>query len=287
MRKYSQLKKSIFFGIFLLVFYFGGSFLLSFIFKHFNIKLTTIQAVLVSQLGLVLVPVIIYFIVTRDSLIKTLKLYPINLPCLIKVILFSFCIQPLVMTISAIGNLVFTNYTTSTMLSLSSSLPYPVMLLLAAVLPAFIEEISTRGIILSGFKGMLAFPAAIVNGLIFAILHGNIQQGLYAFVLGFIFVYLVNAAGSIAASMTAHFIVNATFVTMIYAMSGIYDNLDAYYARTSAQSSSVLGSPEMAIAIVMLLVLVAGFTFLAYLLYRSIKNQGRTFFKDRSNTITI
>lgn len=286
MKQNSSLKKSVIFGAFLLTFYFGGSYILRFIFRHYSLQLTNVQAILISQLGLVLLPVIIYFIVTRDNIVKTLKLYPINLMCLIKIILFAFCIQPLAMTVSAIGNLFFTNYTTNTVLNLSSSLSYPVMLLLTALLPAIIEEISTRGILLSGFKGQLTFPSAVINGLLFAILHGNVQQGLYTFVLGFIFVYLVNAAGSIFASMVAHFIVNATSVTLTYALSGLYESLNVNTDSTP-QTTLSINSPEAISAIVFLAILAVGFTFLAYLLYRSIKNQGRTFFKERNNTITI
>lgn len=285
MKQRSSLKKSILFGVFLLAFYFGGSNLLGFIFKHYNIQLTNIQDILISQLGLVLVPVIIYFLITKDSIVKTLKLYPISFVCLLKIILFAFCIQPLVMTVSAIGNLFFTNYTTNTIVGLSDSLPYPVMLLLAAVLPAIVEEISLRGIILSGFKNKLTFPSAIINGLVFAVLHGNVQQGLYAFILGFVFVYLVNAAGSIAASMVTHFIVNATSVTMVYALSGVYESLNS--AMGSSQPVLSINSPEAIAAIVFLAILALGFTFIAYLLYRSIKNQGKTFFKDRNNTIVL
>jgi len=285
MKKISPLKKSALFGIFLLAFYFGGAVLIKFILKRYNIHLTNVQIILMSQLGLVLVPVIIYFLVTRDNIIKTLKLYPISFTCLVKVILFAFCIQPLVMTVSAIGNLFFTNYTTNTIIGLSNALPYPVMLLLAAMLPAIIEEISTRGIILSGFKGQLTFPSAVINGLIFAILHGNVQQGLYAFILGFVFVYLVNAAGSIFASMVAHFIINGTSVTMTYALSGVYENLNT--SSTGSQAALSANSPETIAVIVFLSILAAIFTFLAYLLYKSIKNQGRTFSKDRTNTILI
>lgn len=285
MKKISPLKKSALFGIFLLAFYFGGAVLIKFILKRYNIHLTNVQIILMSQLGLVLVPVIIYFLVTRDNIIKTLKLYPISFTCLVKVILFAFCIQPLVMTVSAIGNLFFTNYTTNTIIGLSNALPYPVMLLLAAMLPAIIEEISTRGIILSGFKGQLTFPSAVINGLIFAILHGNVQQGLYAFILGFVFVYLVNAAGSIFASMVAHFIINGTSVTMTYALSGVYENLNT--SSTGSQAALSANSPETIAVIVFLSILAAIFTFLAYILYKSIKNQGRTFSKDRTNTILI
>lgn len=287
MKKVSSLKKSVLFGIFLLAFYFGGSNLLVLLLEHYNIYLTDVQAILISQLGLILVPVIIYFILTRDNIVRTLKLYPLNPDCLLKVILFAFCIQPLVMTVSAIGNLFFTNYTASTMLSLSSAIPYPVMLLLAALLPAIIEETSLRGIMLSGFKGHLTFPSAVINGLVFAILHGNIQQGLYAFILGFVFVYLVNAAGSIFASMITHFIINATSITMAYAMSQVYEKLDISNTAIDSKISLSINSPGVITTIIILAILAAVFTFLAYLLYKSIKNQGRKFFKDRSNTIRL
>ena len=50
--------------------------------------------------------------------------------------------------------------------------------------------------------------AALMSGLLFGCFHLNINQALYAFVMGIVFAYMVEATGSLWSSVIAHFAVN-------------------------------------------------------------------------------
>lgn len=92
--------------------------------------------------------------------------------------------------------------------------PYIVLLLLIAVLPAITEEITIRGIVLSGYEDKNIYLSCIITGLLFGIMHLDPQQFLYATVLGVILALVVRITNSIFASILMHFLINGTSITL-------------------------------------------------------------------------
>lgn len=100
-----------------------------------------------------------------------------------------------------------------------------VMEVLAAVILApIIEELLFRGLVfkrLYGYTGRI--PAMIISSLFFGIYHGNMVQGIYAFIVGMLFVFIYDKYKTIAAPILAHMIANLTSVLSVEA--GIFDVL--------------------------------------------------------------
>ncbi|OPJ55688.1 CPBP family intramembrane glutamic endopeptidase [Clostridium oryzae] len=176
-----------------------------------------------------LIPCILFIIINGNSLKKTLSLKKLKFIDIIIVIVIAILCQPIAGFLSELSSIFFKNPVANALEKLSG-LSLGFMLFFMAVTPAICEESVTRGVILYGYRRKNIFTAAIVNGLIFGILHLSPQQFLYAFVLGTIFVYLVRITRSIFASMLCHFTFNSIQVVASRAyMSGI-----------SSQSKAVL-----------------------------------------------
>lgn len=158
-------------------------------------------------------PVVVYILIRQKSFRESLNLRPMNIKSTLLVIGFAFTIQPFTMFLSALSNLFFTNTLNDYLIQFAEK-PYFYLLFVVAILPAIFEEIPTRGLVLSEYKVDIKM-AALINGLFFGALHMNFQQFVYAFALGFLFVYLVRLTGSIFASILAHFIINGTQVTTL------------------------------------------------------------------------
>ena len=173
----STLKSNIFAGSLIVIGIFGGLFL-SLVLSFLNVPLPGI--LLLGQIILLLIPTILYFIITKESVKKTLRL---NWPGWLTV-LFSFLIaifiQPLMMVLSAITSLFFTN-DVADLINQMDAYPTLLMLAIVALTPAICEEITMRGILLSGYDGVDIKKAMLLNGLFFGMLHLNLQQFLYAF----------------------------------------------------------------------------------------------------------
>lgn len=179
---------------------------------------------LFNHLVLFLIPAVIYLIVTKSSFKDTLRLNKLHWQDTLLIILLGFIVQPVMTFFSLIATFFFNNEVGSFISEITST-PYILLLGLVAILPSITEEITIRGVVLSGYNNKNKYVAAVITGLFFGILHLDPQQFLYATVLGFIFALVVRITNSIYASMIIHFIVNGTSVTLAKISKIISDSL--------------------------------------------------------------
>lgn len=189
-----------------------GPVLLAYVFYFTRITDSRIK-LMISHIVLFLVPAVIYFIVTKKNVKETLRLNKLHIEDVGIVFLISVFTYPL-MSCAAIISSMFAKNEVGEYISSISSTPYLVMVLLFGVMPAITEEITLRGIVLSGYNNKSKFKAALVTGILFGVFHLDLHQFLYASVLGFVMAYLVRVTNSIYSSVLLHFIVNSMSVTL-------------------------------------------------------------------------
>lgn len=82
------------------------------------------------------------------------------------------------------------------------------------ILAALLEEFMMRGLFYRSFSQLTGRAAAmIVSSLVFGIIHGNLLQGMYAFVLGMLFSYIYDCFGrKMTAPVIAHIAANTVSV---------------------------------------------------------------------------
>lgn len=182
------------------------------IFSLFNI--TDVRLMLfISHTITFIVPAIIYLIVTKQSPKDVLKLNKLYFKDALLIILIAFVCQPIMTFFSLISQFFFENEIGNFMTEIVNS-PYIVLLLLVAVLPAITEEITIRGVVLSGYENKNIYLSAMITGLLFGIMHLDPQQFLYATVLGFVLALVVRITNTILASSLIHFLINGTSITI-------------------------------------------------------------------------
>lgn len=177
-------------------------------------------ALVCNHIIIFIIPAIIYVIVTKCNIVQTFRFKLLPFKDLIFVIVLGFLCVPIMNFFGLISGFFFENNIGNLMTSISST-PYIILMGIIAVMPAITEEITLRGVVLSGYSGKSRFKAAVVIGLFFGIFHLDANQLLYATVLGFLLAYAVRVTGSIYASMIMHFIINGTSVTLQKLMSFI------------------------------------------------------------------
>ena len=86
-------------------------------------------------------------------------------------------------------------------------------LLGSALITPFLEELLHRGVVYGRLRRMMGmWPAVMVSALIFAGLHFNIVQFVYAFLLGIVFALFVEKTGRLYPAVIAHIVANAVAV---------------------------------------------------------------------------
>ena len=200
---------------------------------YISMNITDSRLVLLfNHLLIFLVPAIIYILVTKESFKDTLKLNKLQWKDMIILIILGFVVQPVMNFFSVISSLFFTNDVGEYIVSISST-PYFLLLGLVAVLPSITEEVTLRGVVLSGYEAKNKYVAALVTGLFFGIFHLNAQQFLYAVLMGFILALVVRITNSIFASMIIHFIVNGTSVSLVKLLDVLSEGMNIAQETTT------------------------------------------------------
>lgn len=186
------------------------------------------------------------------------------------ILFFTWLSMPLTTVINAISML-FVENTITSMSGTILSVPFPAMLFMMAVMPACIEELIFRGIAYGGYrKDGTKFMSVMLSALMFGLMHMNLNQALYAFVLGILLALLYEATGSLFAPMLFHFIYNAQSVCIMF----LADAIDPGVYQDAAVMATEQNDMFMIIAVY--LVIAAITTPLAIcMLYKIAKNENR------------
>ena len=229
--------------------------------------------------GIILVIAIVYMAVNRIDPLRDIPYRRIGFVDGILSLVAGYCMIPMVLFLSSLTMLFSTNYLeegTTTLLTY----PFFMQVILLAVIPPLVEELVFRGIFFGTYRKVGMFGAAIMSGLIFGCFHLNINQGLYAFAIGFVFAYMVEATGSLWSSVIAHFAINtySIGVVQLLKMAGMYtaDGQAAGALEGEGELAAAAGTLATVIQLIVLLAVAAAFMMLAVLCIKTMaKRHGR------------
>ena len=154
-----------------------------------------------------LIPIVIYLVINRKNAKRILKLNPLNRESILLIPVIWMFMLPLSIFIITIYNSFFGNELADVIIQETSDTTMEVFLF-TVLTPTLLEEILMRGIVLDGYSRKSNLTAALMNGLMFGMLHLNTFQFSHTFFAGIISAYLVYSTHSIFSSMLMHFINN-------------------------------------------------------------------------------
>lgn len=106
--------------------------------------------------------------------------------------------------------------------------PSGLVLLIFAVLPAILEELIFRGVILSSFEPCGTAPAVIGSALLFAFAHMSLEKLPLYFFAGVVLAFSVYAGRSLITSMLLHAAYNIASLVLGEYLSGIAAHLESF-----------------------------------------------------------
>lgn len=180
-----------------------------------RITLDIITNCLVSE-GIIIAPAILFLLPTKSRINEVLGFHRIRISTFFMIFLFTVLITPLVTVLNALS-MFFTDNAVAAMQGDILGVSFPVMWLLIGVYGPFCEEFVFRGAIYGGYKKSGGVVGAILlSSLAFGLMHMNFNQAIYAFVIGILLSMLVEATGSLWASVFCHMIFNSFSVCMMF-----------------------------------------------------------------------
>lgn len=207
----TKARKTNLFFLWMIVFYIMGCF---FFIPLIPDKYYTNYLGIVLGQSLILIPLIVYLIATKGAPLKELKFRRIGVLNTILLIVFTYCLVPVVTFINLITMMFTTNEVAGQLDSMSNN-RFWFNIFMTALLPAVMEELVFRGVIYSGYRNSTIKRAMLTSALVFGLFHMNINQFCYAFFMGMVFVLVREATGSMHSSMIMHFIFNANSVVLL------------------------------------------------------------------------
>lgn len=253
----------------LFTFMVSSDLILIYIVRLIPVGILSINIRLILPELIMLLPAYIYVTVLKPDNLGQINFSspsPVNV---IKIILFTFCIMPFITIINSISTIFVENYAASTMSYLTSN-PLWLNILFIALIPAVCEEYLFRGLLFHGYKRRNPFKAMLMSSLLFGLIHMNVNQFVYAFVMGFILCMLVYATGTVLSSMIAHFIFNGINVVLPYYAENILQQ-----SQTAAEEVVSLSAADYAIVYGIQIITAAIGLMLAYRLFKGICRENR------------
>lgn len=118
-----------------------------------------------------------------------------------------------------------------------------ISLFLIVVLAPLLEELLFRGVVLHGFlKNYKPSHAIVSSALVFAIIHGNLAQGLGAFFIGLVIGWIYWKTNSIIPGMIIHFVNNAFAFSSIFFVDekDALKNMSEYFVEPGVYLAAVI-----------------------------------------------
>ncbi|MGB3368297.1 MAG: type II CAAX endopeptidase family protein [Acidaminobacteraceae bacterium] len=166
-------------------------------------------SLVISQLVFLLIPATLFIKQKKLNLKESFslkKFNPINLPL---ILFLTILMQYPLAAVSQLSAYIFGDQLAFIFDDVVSRSSFSVLFLSLALLPAICEEIFFRGLIFNRYKNRVSMKTLIVmNSLLFAIFHLNIQQFSYAFLFGIVVSLVVYLTDSIYPAMIMHFFSN-------------------------------------------------------------------------------
>lgn len=166
----------------------------------------------------IFIPILIPMLISKEKLTEFLAFHKLK-PCSVLMTgLFTFLTMPLLTLFNVVSQFWVENEVASMMDSYQvvNMSFLPLWFSMGVIAPVF-EEVICRGAVYRSYcRSGSAFKAMILSAIVFACLHMNFNQAAYAMVMGVLAVLLVEATGSLWASIIYHGLINGSNCLLMY-----------------------------------------------------------------------
>lgn len=209
---------------------------------------------------LYLIPAFAVIFIFRDKsepLWSQLGYRKIRVTTVLMVILYSILLLPIGNLASSIS-MVFTENIVVTGSEVLLKQPFWISFLGVAIIPPLIEEFIFRGIVYKGYRSSGRRRAAVfLSAFLFGLFHMNLNQFIYAFIIGILLALVVEATGSIWSSVICHLIFNAESVITMYLTEYLYPGyLESYEFGSDGMGDTIVWYAIVAVIAFIILVFV-------------------------------
>lgn len=198
------------------------------------LPLPTHIILLMSQLMLV-APGMLFILKHKLNLKDTIRFHKIKISNIVLILVFTYLVSPTMNVINMISMLFVKNVIQDTLGGIVGNNLFIVSLTLIAIIPCILEESIYRGFFYNEYRRVNVLRGMLLSAFLFGIMHMNFNQFFYAFVMGILFVLLIEATDSILAPMIVHFCINGYSTLMLFLLPKIVKLMERFSPGYSEQ----------------------------------------------------
>ncbi len=168
-----------------------------------------------------------YLIITGQNPVKALSIKPFHPLSLPLIILYPYLVLPITTIVRVLSQVIARNLVSTEINSTISDKGLLITLVTIALFPAIVEEIVFRGVYYTGIRNKRPLKSILIAAFCFGIMHMNVNQFSYAFVMGIFLILIFEATGSLLAPILVHMLFNGISVLVNYLMKATQTAADA------------------------------------------------------------
>ena len=178
---------------------------------------------------LLIFPTIIYVYMKKINWIETLSFHKIKWSSVLKLVILAYLLVPILAFINGISLIFSENQVAETLSNMSMEGSLILNIFIIALIPCLVEESIFRGLLYGRYRKISFKKGILLSGFLFGLMHFNINQFCYAFVMGIIFAMLLEGTGSILAPIIVHFTINSNSIIMQYLQMALSNKAGQMY----------------------------------------------------------
>lgn len=178
---------------------------------------------------LLVFPTIIYICMKKINWIETLSFHKIKWSSALKLVILAYLLVPILAVINGISLIFSENQVAETLSNMSMEGSLFLNILIIAFIPCLMEESIFRGLLYGEYRKISFKKGLLLSGFLFGLMHFNLNQFCYAFVMGIIFALLLEGTGSILAPIIVHFTINSNSIIMQYMQTALSNKAGKIY----------------------------------------------------------
>ncbi len=217
-------------------------------------------------------PAAAYLLLQGIPLKEGLRLHPVGWKAWVLLVPFAVCVENIAEFINVVSQLFTENTISASMAELVTAYPFPIAFFVIAVAPAVCEELVFRGVLYRGYRNCGVWVAIVLTAFLFGMMHMNLNQFFYAFVLGILFATVNEITGSMLPSVLLHLYMNGRSVVALYLWVKQENGEQLQESLTMEQATAAELIPGL---LPWTALAVAGTVILLYLLIRCMKKEGK------------
>lgn len=227
---------------------------------------------------LLILPLLCYLYIKKVEWKNTLRIQKLKKKNVLKLVVLAYLLLPVMAFINGISLFFSENQVAETLSNMSAQGSLFGNIVIIALIPCIVEETVFRGLLYNSYKEAGFKKALLFSSFIFGLMHYNLNQFSYAFIMGIIFILLLEGTGSILAPIIVHFTINCNSIVMQHIIPYLLDRVESVGEEVIQNSVEMATSTNALINSIIyygMLSIVTGI--LAYKMFQSIvKTENRT-----------